>query len=199
MKNKGLIIGIIAGVVVIAVVVVCIVMANNSKNSGSSDGSNGQSSNQVAENKDNKIVEVMKKLDAKMTLEEMNKIVGSDAKLEKEEKGWKKYVWEFGEKNQITATEYTSSKSMALEADYDDDLIKSEKADFSTIKDFKKKINSTEGVKYEDFVKAIGAEGTIEKKETSSIGYIWVNQKGGTLHAKFNTSSGKCTIFNGVF
>ena len=92
MKNKGLIIGIIAGVVVIAVVVVCIVMANNSKNSGSSDGSNGQSSNQVAENKDNKIVEVMKKLDAKMTLEEMNKIVGSEAKLEKEEKGWKKKI-----------------------------------------------------------------------------------------------------------
>lgn len=199
MKNKGLIIGIIAGVVVIAVVVVCIVMANNSKNS---DESNGQSSSQEAENKDNKIVEVMKKLDAKMTLEEMNKIVGSEAKLDKEEKGWngwKKYVWEFGEKNQITATEYTRSKSMGLEADYDDDLIKSEKADFSTIKDFKKKINSTEGVKYEDFVKAIGAEGTIEKKETSSIGYIWVNQKGGTLHAKFSTSSGKCTIFNGVF
>ena len=104
MKNKGLIIGIIAGVVVIAVVVVCIVMANNSKNS---EGSNGQSSSQEAEN--NKIIEVMKKLDAKMTLEEMNKIVGSEAKLDKEGDGWKKYVWEFGEKNQITATEYTKS------------------------------------------------------------------------------------------
>ena len=44
-----------------------------------------------------------------------------------------------------------------------------------------------------------GLQQAIEKKETSSIGYIWVNQKGGTLHAKFNTSSGKCTIFNGVF
>ena len=159
MKNKGLIIGIIAGVVVIAVVVVCIVMANNSKNSGSSDGSNGQSSNQVAENKDNKIVEVMKKLDAKMTLEEMNKIVGSEAKLDKEGDGWKKYVWEFGEKNQITATEYTRSKSMGLEADYDDDLIKSEKADFSTIKDFKKIFLNRTGIELQD---------NHEKKQDSS-------------------------------
>ena len=146
------------------------------------------------------VFESIKKVESTQSYEEINSIMGFEGKdiTSESAKGWKKYEWEITEDTSLEAVIYESSKTVSYEIEYPDEMIKNKKVDFSGVKEFKSKINSADGLKYEDFVKTIGCEGTLDKKSNSSISYSWVNADGGTLHASFNIKNGKCTIYNGV-
>ena len=147
------------------------------------------------------VFESIKKVETTQSYEEINSTMGFEGKdiTSESAKGWKKYEWEITEDTSLIAVIYESSKTVSYEIEYPDEMIKNKKADFSDVKEFKSKINSADGLNYEDFVKTIGCDGTLDKKSDSSISYSWVNADGGTLHASFNIKTGKCTIYNGVY
>lgn len=188
----------------VAIMVVSLTGCSNKDNKKDDNkiSSNTTSDSKKEEKKGNyDVFESIKKVEATQSYEEINSIMGFEGKniTPESAKGWKKYEWEITEDTSLKAVIYETSKTVNYEIEYPDEMIKNKKADFSEIKEFKSKINSTDGLTYEDFVKAIGCDGTLDKKSDTSIGYSWVNANGGTLHATFNIKTGKCTIYNGVF
>lgn len=140
--------------------------------------------------------ECMKKITTDNTVEEINKIMGFEGELTDEK--YNIYTWKISEEESIKVA-YYSGKQGYVTADFPNKMIKNDKVDFSNANDMKSKINSSEGLTYEEVVKILGGvEGTLEAIEPNATKYRWVNSNNGVLHAKFN-SDGKCTIFNGVF
>lgn len=198
MKKKISIMGIFV-ILVISLIVLTGCGNNESKQNNNDESSSNSTKEEIKGNYD--VFESIKKVETKQSYEEINSTMGFEGKdiTSESAKGWKKYEWEITDDTSLKATIYESSKTVNYEIEYPDEMIKNKKADFTDVKEFKSKINSDDGIKYEEFVKTIGCEGTLDKKSDSSIGYSWVNAEGGTLHASFNTKTGKCTIYNGVF
>ena len=114
---------------------------------------------------------------------------------------YKKYEWKLTDDTSIVVRldEFKGKTTAQISAEFPDKMIKNDKVDFSKVDELKTKINSTEGLYYDEFVKLVGGvEGTLDSVTTFSHKYLWVNSNGGTLHATFD-ENGKCTIFNGVF
>lgn len=183
----------------LAVMVVGLTGCSNTEiNKNDNEASSKSTKEEIKGNYD--VFESIKKVETTQSYEEINSTMGFEGKdiTSESAKGWKKYEWEITEDTSLKAVIYESSKTVSYEIEYPDEMIKNKKADFSDVKEFKSKINSADGLKYEDFVKTIGCDGTLDKKSGSSISYSWVNADGGTLHASFNIKTGKCTIYNGV-
>lgn len=179
--------------------VVMVIGLTGCSNTESNKASSKSTKEEIKGNYD--VFESIKKVEATQSYEEINSIMGFEGKdiTSESANGWKKYEWAITEDTSLNAIIYESSKNVSYEIEYPEEIIKNKKADFSDVKEFKSKINSADGLKYEDFVKTIGCEGTLDKKSSSSISYSWVNADGGILHASFNIKTGKCTIFNGVY
>ena len=147
-----------------------------------------------------------KKLKVETTYEEINEIIGFEGDLASESKegavmAYKKYEWKLTDDTSIIVRldEFKGKTTAQISAEFPDKMIKNDKVDFSKVEELKTKINSTEGLYYDEFVKLVGGvEGTLDSVTTFSHKYLWVNSNGGTLHATFD-ENGKCTIFNGVF
>lgn len=146
-----------------------------------------------SEKKDLAVFDYMDKISPENTVEEINNIIGSEGELVDEK--YNGYSWKITDETTLEA-KYYSSKTATLKVKIDDDLLKDDKTDLSCAKDLKSQINSTNGIKYEDFVSKIGSKGYIVEKNSSSTTYRWVNSKGGYLKATFSNSSGKCTFFS---
>ena len=201
MKNKKIIIGIVVAIVIVIAVAVAAFVATGKDNDSLSSNAEQASKSEEKINGNYNVFEAIQKLEPTDTLEVMNEKMGFEAKdiTSEGSNGWKKYEWEITEDTSLQATIFETSKTASFTAEFPDEMIANDKADFSNVKDFKSKINSTEGLKYEDFVNTIGCEGTVEKRDSNSIGYTWVNSDKGVLHASFYLESGKCSIYNGVF
>ena len=79
-------------------------------------------------------------------------------------------------------------------------MIKTKTIDFSNVKTDMKAINSKDGLKYADVVKILGGvEGTLTKKDKDTLTYEWYGKDRGSMTARFSTTSGKCTSYNGLF
>ena len=165
------------------------------KDSNQVDSNGGSSSEKANDSKTNDMIvfDYMEKLSPENTVEEMNAIIGSEGELVDEK--YNKYSWNISEDTTLTAT-YYSSKTATIKIDIDKNLLKNDKVDLSCAKDLKSEINSTNGLKYDDFVSRIGSEGYVVEKSSSSITYKWVNSQGGYLSGSFSKSSGKCTFFS---
>lgn len=165
------------------------------KDSNQVDSNGGSSSEKTNDSKTNDMIvfDYMERLSPENTVEEMNAIIGSEGELVDEK--YNKYSWNISEDTTLTAT-YYSSKTATIKIDIDKNLLKNDKVDLSCAKDLKSEINSTNGLKYDDFVSRIGSEGYVVEKSSSSITYKWVNSQGGYLSGSFSKSSGKCTFFS---
>ena len=151
------------------------------------------------------VFECIKKLSSDTTYEKVNEIIGFEGKLVDQSKEgavstYKKYEWELTDDTSITVRldEFKGKVTAQISSEFPNEMIKNDKVDFSKVDKLKEKINSSDGLTYEEFVEIVGGvEGTLYNVTTFSNKYTWVNSEGKSLNATFN-SNGKCTIFNGI-
>lgn len=145
------------------------------------------------------VFECMKKIDAKNTVEEINKIIGIDGELTSEGEKSNIYKWALSEETSITVQYFTTTNNATVSANYPNKLV-SKKADFSKYDEIKKALQSGDSLTYDEFVKKVGGvQGVITQKSSSSITYYWMNSNGGYLTAYFSLKTGKCTMATGRF
>lgn len=208
MMKKEKIIAIFVAIIV-AVIVIAFLLFGRKEQSTKENNNDITSNNQetTQQSKGNyDVFESIKHLKVENTYEEINEIIGFEGELKDQSKEgsssqWKKYEWELTDDTSIVVRldEFKGKTTAQISAEFPDKMVKNDKVDFSRTDEMKKKINSTEGLTYEEVVEILGGvEGTLDAVDSFSHKYLWVNSKGGTLHATFN-NSGKCTIFNGVF
>ena len=152
--------------------------------------------NEEEKTKQNDLVafEYIEKIKPEFTVEEINKVIGSEGELTDEK--YNKYTWKITDNVEITAT-YYSSKTATIKIEIDKKLLKDSKADLSCAQEIKSKINSKDGIKYDEFVNKIGTNGYLIEKSSSSVKYIWVDNNVGYIEGSFSSSSKKCTFFYG--
>ncbi len=163
--------------------------------------SNKSSSTEKTESKSKGNCDVftcLEKLDTDMSLEEMNKIIGFEGKLESDEEKYKTYSWDLTDDTSITSQFMTSYNTATISANYPTSMVE-KKADFSKWEDIKSRLNKKEKISYDEFVKLVGGvKGAIKQKNSSSTSYSWYNSDGGYLTAYFN-KDGICTMATGRF
>ena len=202
MKKKVL------SILIVGALIIGLTGCGNNKITNNQNKNNNKTTNEKTQQSSGNydVFECIKKLKAETTYEEINKIIGFEGELVDESKEgnaltYKKYEWKLTDDTSIVVRldEFKGKITAQITAEFPNDMIKNNKVDFSKTDELKAKINSTEGLTYEEFVELVGGvEGTLDNITTFSHKYLWVNSKGGTLHATFN-ENGKCTIFNGVF
>jgi len=141
------------------------------------------------ENKGNcTIVECMKKLEPTNTIEEINEIIGfestTDAMIGSDP------IWKFDSKNWISFKD--NNGSITIKATIDKESIKNDNVTLPSQKELQELLNK--GMTYKDLVEKLGAEGILESKTKTSVGYIWADKNGQRLGATINNESGKCTV-----
>lgn len=151
------------------------------------------------------VFQCIEKLDPESSLEEMNRVVGSDAELASEKDNTKVYKWTLADDTTIEARfetyEHENSDNtrtfVTFSIEYPENLA-SHDADLSRWPEIKEKMGEADGVTYDQFVEMVGGvDGTIEEKSQGSKKFYWFNQNGGYLSASFDNDSGKCTFASG--
>ncbi len=164
-----------------------------------SNGQPAQSTENNAQNetkkqgKTNKVYELIEKIEPTNTIEEVNKIVGTEAKLTDEK--YYIYEYDFGEDYKLILKYYSAKgKTADIEIKYNKDDLRDEKVTLTNASDLKKKIQNKEKISYEEFKEAVGGvDGTLNTKTNYTKSYIWVNEKGGYISATFGTRDNACS------
>lgn len=133
------------------------------------------------------VTECIKKIEAKNTKEEINEIIGFEGETS-EFSG--ETTWKLDSKNWITLKPGYSSQ--IVQATIDKESIKNENVTLPSQKELQELLNK--GVTYKELVDKIGAEGVLNSKTESSVGYLWADKNGQRLGATINNKSGKCTV-----
>ena len=142
------------------------------------------------------VLECIKKLDTKNTLEDVNKVIGFEGEKKQEGNGWSSYIWELNDDDSVEATFFSTSTTIKI--NFKDERIKNNKVDFSSFEELKKALSDKKEVDYKEVKEKFGGvEGTLIEKSSSSNKYKWVNSKGGYLDASFGNTTGKCTMIMG--
>lgn len=145
--------------------------------------------------KNNKAYELIEKLEPTNTIEEANKIVGTDATLTDE----KYYIYEYdlGGDYKITLKYYSATgKTADIKLSYNKNDLKDSRVTLKNASDLKSKIQSGEKISYDDFKEAVGGvDGTLTEKTNYTKNYVWVNEKGGYISATFSTRDNTCSYF----
>lgn len=145
------------------------------------------------------VVECINKLDAKMSYEDINKVIGFKGKLSSEDEDYKVYDWDLTDDTSISAQFMLETGNVVIDASFPDSLI-TKKADFSKYDQIKTKINNGETITYNEVVKLFGnVEGILTKIDSDTSTYKWVNKDGGYLSGYFDTKTKKCTMVTGAF
>ena len=151
------------------------------------------------------VFECVEKINTEGTIDDINKLIGFDGKVTSQSEAgssysWKLYRWDLTEDDAIEVRYNDSLNTISVEAIYSRDSLKNKKVNFSNVKTEMKAINSKDGLKFEDVKKIVGGvDGNLVKKDSTTLTYTWYNAEGGSFTARFSTSSGKCTSYNGVF
>ena len=167
---------------------------------------NGENSNSGSKSKGNcEVFECVKKINAEGTIADVNKVIGFEGEVTSESDAnsiykWKVYKWALTEDTAIEIRHNENLNTLSIEAIFPTSMIKTKTIDFSNVKTEMKAINSTNGLKYADVVKILGGvEGTLTKKDKDTLTYEWYSKDRGSMTARFSTTSGKCTSYNGLF
>lgn len=154
---------------------------------------NSETQNTPKAGKTNKVYELIEKIEPTNTIEEINKIVGSEAKLTDEK--YYIYEYDFGNDYKLTVKYYSAKgKTCDIEIKYNKDDLRDEKVTLDKAKDLKTKLQSGEKISYEEFKEAVGGvEGTLNTKTNYTKSYIWVNSNGGYISATFSTRDNSCS------
>lgn len=156
-----------------------VVENNNTKNSG----------------KNNRVYELIQKIEPTNTIEEINAIVGFDATLTDEK--YYTYEYDFGEDYKLIVKYYSANaKTADIDIKYNRDDLRDEKVTLKNAADLKTKIQDGEKITYDQFKEAVGGvDGTLNGKTNYTNKYIWVNKDGGYISATFSSRDNICTYF----
>ena len=194
-NNNNIIIIVVVAVLAAAGV---IYFMNNNKSNGDNSSNSGESSKQETAKGNCTVLECMKKLNAKMTLEEVNEVIGFEGEKKSETDSYTVYNWDITEETGISVQFHTKYGTSTITADYPTSMAPN-KADFSKWSEIKAKLNTKESLTYDEFVEMVGGvEGTIDKISDSSTTYKWLNADGGYLSGYFD-KNGKCKMATGRF
>ena len=195
-NNNNIIIIVVVAVLAAAGV---IYFMNNNKSNGDNSSNSGESSKQETAKGNCTVLECMKKLNAKMTLEEVNEVIGFEGEKKSETDSYTVYNWDITEETGISVQFHTKYGTSTITANYPNSMVKG-KADFSRWDEIKKRLNDTKNrLTYSEFVEMVGGvEGTIDKISDSSTTYKWLNADGGYLSGYFNKDN-ECTMATGRF
>ena len=190
-KNSIIIITLVA---VLAAAGVIYFMNNNSNNNGS----NPEETSEKSSKGKCSVLKCMEKLNAEMTVEEINEVIGFEGTKKNETDSYVVYEWDITDDTGINAQFHTKYNTATISANYPSSMIK-KTADFSKWKDIQAKIKTKESLKYDEFVEMVGGvEGVIKQITNSSTSYSWENADGGYLTGYFNKDN-KCTMATGRF
>lgn len=183
MKNKSVVTVIAIIFIVIIGILGILLLGENGNNQNAS-----QSTGESTEKKGNyDVIEAMKHIEATNTVEEINGILGFEGETS-EFSG--ETTWKIDSKNWITLKPGVNSS--IVQATIDKETIKDDKVVLPEQKELQELLNK--GITYEELVEKIGAEGIMDSKTGSSVGYIWADKNGQRLGATINNESGKCTV-----
>lgn len=168
---------------------------NNNNSSEQQAGQSAQNNDTPKSGKNNKVYEMIEKLEPTNTIEEANKIVGFDATLTDEK--YYIYEYDFGGEYKLTLKYYSATgKTADIEMKYNRDDLRDEKVTLKNASDLKKRIEAKEKISYEQFKEAVGGvDGTLTGKTNYTKNYVWVNQNGGYISATFGTRDNACSYF----
>lgn len=151
------------------------------------------------------VFQCIDKLDPNSKIEDMNKIIGSDAELAVEDDKTKIYKWTLADDTTIEArvetyknenTDETRSFT-TLNINYPENFA-SHDANFSRWGEIQAKMDQEEGITYGEFIEMVGGiDGTITEKAQDSKKYQWFDNDGGYLSASFDDQTNKCTFVTG--
>lgn len=151
------------------------------------------------------VFECVEKINVSGTIADINTLIGFEGKVtsQSEESSvykWKVYRWDLTEETAIEVRHNENLNTISVEAIFPTSMLKKKDIDFSNVKTDMKAINSADGLKYADVVRILGGvEGTLTKKDASTLTYEWWGKSSGSFTARFSTTSGKCTSYNGLF
>lgn len=136
--------------------------------------------------------ECIYKIEPTNSVEEVNKIIGVDGKVDSEDNN--KYVYDLGNDEKITLKYY--GEKATITAEYDKNKVANKKVNLSKLTELKPKVQS--GITYDQFKAEIGnVDGTLYEKSESTNRYMWISTKGGSVRASFRNSDNKCSFFTG--
>lgn len=195
-NNNNLIIGVIVAVLVGAGV---FYFVTNKSDNGDKGSNSGESSQEETTKGKCKIFDCMKKLNGKMTVEEVNEVIGFEGEKGSDEDSYVIYKWELSDDTSISGQFFKKYNTVTITANYPNSMVKG-KADFSRWDEIKKRLSSTKNkLTYSEFVEMVGGvEGTIDKISDNSTTYKWLNADGGYLSGYFNDDN-ECTMATGRF
>lgn len=194
-NNNNIIIIVVVAVLAAAGV---IYFTNNNKSNGDNGSNSSESSEQETAKGNCTVLECMKKLNAKMTLEEVTEVMGFEGEKKSETDSYTVYNWDITEETGISVQFHTKYGTSTITASYPNSMA-SNKADFSKWSEIKAKLNTKESLTYDEFVEMVGGvEGTISKITDSDTSYSWYNSEGGYLTGYFD-EDGKCKMATGRF
>ena len=142
-----------------------------------------------------KILDCINKIDVKDSLDKVNETMGFDGEKKTEGDGYTTYKWALNDYESVEVTFYTNSSNIKI--NFNDNLIQSDKVDFSKYNEVSKALKAGETITYDDIKKKFKDSGTLVEKTSSTNKYRWVNSEGGYLNANFSITSGKCSMIIG--
>ncbi len=143
------------------------------------------------------VFECIKQIETDNTLEEVNEIIGFEGEYIGTE--YEVYYWQLTEDTGVQV-QFFDSGNCRIDIDFKNKTIADKKNDFSKFSEIEEKLNSGEGLTYDEFVQIIGGvEGVLETKSSSALGYTWINDEGGYLTAQFDSETLECESASGWF
>lgn len=143
-------------------------------------------------------INLMKKIETNMTLNEVNKIIGKEGKLTNER--YKEYTWEFKNNSKIKIRYFDETTELNKNNIKSNIIfeIKDEELKNMLVKFPKKEILNekvSKGMKYTDMKKIFNnVEGDVVEKTPYAITYKWVDKNGKYVKARF-ISTGVISMF----
>lgn len=110
-----------------------------------------------------------------------------------------KYVWTQDDKTNMEINFYVSDTNLDYKSitnvniNYDRDSLKNANVDLSEAMTIVNTINAQTPVYYNEIVSSFGVEGTLVELSSYSREYVWVNENGGYVTARFNQDTAQCT------
>ena len=172
-----------------------------------SNGNNSSSTAAESKAKCGDVLQCMEKLDVNSELDDMNEVMGFEAKEKSSTDDYKIYEWDLTDDTSIEVMfhYYTSvinnetTVSANFTSNYPWDTVPN-KADFSKWDEIEEKLNSDKGLSYSEFVELVGGvEGIIDSKSDDEIGYSWHNSEGNYLKAKVDPETNEILWATGRF
>ncbi len=189
----------------------CSAPAGNAENNEQAAGAESGQTEPEQLAPDSHLFQLVDQLASAVTPEQANELIGFEGEKTDE---WQDrpdsavftyYVWDMGDDivvkgNYVThpATDYDDYAK--YEADFPAELVR-DRADFSRWSEIKPKLNSAEGLTYDQLVEYLGGVPGLRVKVgagTSDDMYLWVNEDDGELRA-YVDDEGECTMLSGWF